>query len=226
MYWVFCTSLKVVAQRPLAVEGLRVGHQPLLDHVGGHQGQAGALQDLPPLGEVPHVAVDPVDAGGVHAGGLRHALPAEDLVPGQGLDGVDGDGRGVGMGGQMVQGGRLEDQGLAAGGAGADHQVVPLAQEFQPHGLVQVQLAIARLGLYRGPDRTAGQPRGRFAVAGLLAGDGDLVANIHGGQAGSDSLRFVDAVAARWTASLEFTDPGVEGVAGRDPFAAPGAYPP
>ena len=53
---------KIVAQRPLAVEGLRVGHQPLLDHVGGHQGQAGALQDLPALGEVAHVAVDAVDA--------------------------------------------------------------------------------------------------------------------------------------------------------------------
>jgi hypothetical protein len=63
-------------------------------------------------------------------------------------------------------------------------------------------------------------------VAGLLAGDGDLVANIHGGKAGSDSRRFVDAVAAPRTESLEFTDPGVEGVAGRDPFAAPGADPP
>ena len=127
---------------------------------------------------------------------------------------------------RWCRGGGLEDQGLAAGGAGADHQVVALAQQFKPHGLVQVELTIARLGLYRGPDRTAGQPSGRFAVAGLLAGDGYLVANIHGGQVGSDSLRFVDAVAARWTASLEFTDPGVEGVAGRDPFAAPGAYPP
>ena len=58
---------EVVAQRPFAVEGFRVGHQPLLDHVGGHQGQAGALQDLPPLGEVAHVAVDPVDYVGVHA---------------------------------------------------------------------------------------------------------------------------------------------------------------
>ena len=63
---------EVVAQRPSAVEGLRVGHQPLLDHVGGHQGQAGALQDLPALGEVTDVAIDPVDAGGVHARSLRH----------------------------------------------------------------------------------------------------------------------------------------------------------
>ena len=47
-------------------------------------------------------------------GTLSHALPADHLVAGQGLDGVDGDGRGVGMAGQVVQGGRLEDRGLAA----------------------------------------------------------------------------------------------------------------
>ena len=101
---------EIVAQGPFAVEGLRVGHQPLLDHVGGHQGQAGALQDLPPLGEVAHVAVDAVDAARFQAGGLGHALPADDLVSGQGLDGIDGDGRGGGIGDQMVQGGRLEHQ--------------------------------------------------------------------------------------------------------------------
>ena len=217
---------EVVAQRPPAVEGLRVGHQPLLDHVGGHQRQPGALEDLPPLGEVAHVSVNAVDAGGVQPCGLRHALPADDLVPGQGLDGVDGDGRGVGVGGQMIQGGRLEHQGFAAGGAGADHQVVALAQQLQPHGLVQVELAVVGLRLHCGPDRAGGQPGRGIAVAGLLAGDGDLVANIHGGQSGSDSRRFVDAVAAPRTASLEFTDPGVKGVAGRDPFAAPGADPP
>ena len=140
---------EVMAQWPFAVEGFRVGHQPLLDHVGRHQGQPGALQDLSALGEVAHVAVDAVDAGRVQTGGLGHALPADDLVPGQGLDGVDGDGRGVGMAGQVVQGGRLEDQGLAAGGAGADHQVVALSQQLQPHGLVQVELASARLGFHR-----------------------------------------------------------------------------
>ena len=46
----------------------------------------------------------------------------------------------LGLVSQMVQGGRLEDQGLAAGGAGADHQVVALAHQLQPHGLVQVEL--------------------------------------------------------------------------------------
>ena len=34
-------------------------------------------------------------AAGVQAGGLGHALPADDLVPGQRLDGIDGDGRGI-----------------------------------------------------------------------------------------------------------------------------------
>ena len=171
---------EIMPQRPPAVEGLRVGHQPLLDHVGGHQGQPGALQDLSTLGEVAHVAVDAVDALRVQAATLGHALPAEHLVPGQGLDGVDGDGRGVGVGGQVVQGGRLEDQGLAAGGAGADRQVVALAQELQPHGLVQVELAAVRLRVHRGPDRAVGQPGGRVAVPRLLAGDGDLVVNVHG----------------------------------------------
>ena len=56
------------------------------------------------------------------------------------------------MGGQVIQGGRLEDQGLAAGGAGADHQVVPLTQKLQPHGLVQVQLAMPPVWAF-----TAGQ---------------------------------------------------------------------
>lgn len=76
--------------------------------------------------------------------------------------------------------GRLKDQGLAAGGAGADHQVVPLAHQLQPHGLVQVQLATSRLRIHRGPHRAGGQPGGQLAVAGLLAGDGDLVVNVHG----------------------------------------------
>ena len=54
---------QIVTQRPFAIERLRVGHQPLLDHIGGHQGQTGALEDLSPLGEVAHVAVDAVDGG-------------------------------------------------------------------------------------------------------------------------------------------------------------------
>ena len=168
-----------MAQRPPVIEGLRVGHQPLLDHVGGHQGQPGALQDLPPLGEVADVAVDPVDGGGVQTGSLGHVPPADNLVPGQGLDGIDGDGRGARMSGPVVQGGRLEDQGLAAGGVGADHQVVALAQQIQPHGLVEVQLTTIRLRIHRRPDGTAGQPRGHVAVTGLLAGYDDLVVYLH-----------------------------------------------
>ena len=101
---------QVVAQRPSAVEGFRVGHQPLLDHVGGHQGESSALEDLPAFGEVAHVAVDAIDGVRIQAGGLVHVPPAHDLVPGQGFDGVDGDASGVGMGGQVVQGGGLEDQ--------------------------------------------------------------------------------------------------------------------
>ena len=59
----------------------------------------------------------------------------------------------LGLADQVVQGGRLEDQGLAAGGAGADHQVVALPQQLQPHGLVEVELAPVRLSLHRRPDR-------------------------------------------------------------------------
>ena len=54
--------------------GLRVGQKLLLDDVGDHQGQPGALQDLPALGEVAHVAVDSIDAAGV---GCGRALPAQ-----------------------------------------------------------------------------------------------------------------------------------------------------
>ena len=70
---------------------------------------------------------------------------------------------------QMMQGGRLEDQGLAAGGAGADHQVVSLAKQLQPHGLVQVQLAIACLGFHRRPRpdcRSARRARRRDGLPG------------------------------------------------------------
>ena len=140
---------QVVAQGPPVVQRLRVCHQPLLDDVGGHQGQPGALQDLPALGEVAHVAVDAGDCAGVQSGGRGHALPACHLVPGQGLDGVDGDGRGIRVGGQVIQGGRLEYQRLAAGGAGADHQVVALSQELQPHGLVKIQMTMSRASTKR-----------------------------------------------------------------------------
>ena len=67
-----------------------------------------------------------------------------------------------GLSGQVVQGRRLEDQGLAAGGAGADHQVVALAHQLQPHGLVQVELAAGPSDAFTaGHDRAVGQPGGR-----------------------------------------------------------------
>ena len=54
-----------------------------------------------------------------------------------------------------------------------------LAQELQPHSLVQVQLAASSLIPHRLPDRAVRQPGGRLAVARILAGDGDLVLDIH-----------------------------------------------
>ena len=75
----------------------------------------------------------------------------------------------------MIQGGRLDHQGLAAGGAGADHQVMALAHQLQPHGLMEIQLAVVRRGFHSGPVRTGGQPCGSITVAGFLAGDGNVV---------------------------------------------------
>lgn len=58
----------------------------------------------------------------------------------------------------------------------------------------------------------------------FLPGDGGLVVTSDGVKTGSDTVRFVNAVAASRPAGVAIIGLGVKAIPGQNPLAAPGTY--
>ena len=120
--------------------------EPGVDHIGGHDDDGSGGKELLSLADG-DVAGDLFDAVGGESGGGRGLFPAEELVIGEGLGGVEDEGCGMGIVVEHGEGVEVEYQGLARCGGGGDDDIVSEIELFDGQGLVVPDGVV---GVYQG----------------------------------------------------------------------------